>query len=299
MVSADRFLYLPLVGLLGLIAPACEAAWRRRPAARLLVVGLLASFAFFSFRRSALWADEVRFWLHQYQRAGPTEIYVPTTELSAVFLRSGLYAPALALSRRGVATADASVSDARYNEALSLARLGRVEEARRLMDELAARSPARYAIDLALLDMQELAFDQAGQRLVQALGPRPVRSRDRLLLRRVAELQALHERISRDQAYASSERGLVARAELASEVRRIAEARALWAEVAEHSTRREVAREAVLRLMLDSDLALAERAFEQVRARFGPIPELETALVVRRGELSAAHAAARELGVGR
>ncbi|HVJ18306.1 MAG TPA: hypothetical protein VM686_22960 [Polyangiaceae bacterium] len=295
MISADRFLYLPLIGLLALAAPTLERLWRVRPLARLSAAVLLVSFGVFAFRRSSLWANELAFWVSEYRQASSVERYVPATELAASFLRTGLYEPALKLSQQGIETGDPSANGARYNAALALARLGRTSEARGRFEEL-ARDDRRgnYATALALVELQERRFDAAGQRLLRAFGPQAQPS-ERALLARVAQIQAGYERLQADQPFAASANGLVLRAELASEVQRLDEAVLLWSEVAAGTRDPELARKALARLIRLPDPAAARTALAQVQARFGAMPELDAAFEVRRAELDAAEAAARDL----
>jgi hypothetical protein len=293
MVGADRFLYLPLIGLLACAAPALERLWKKQPLARLATLLLVFSFGVVSFRRAALWADEVSFWVDQYTRANAVELYVPTTELAALFLRVGLNEEALQLSRRALSLGDDSASDATYNTALSLTRLERIGEARQLFEGLAkrARRPEAHARDLALLELQELRFDDAGRRLTSAFGVRPERREDRALLSQVARLQALHERLLADPVLARSSAGVRLRAELASGVGRRREAVALWGEIARAAASVDEARFAVSQLVQLSDLRAAAAALQQATTRFGRLPDLEGLYEVRRSEIEAALAA--------
>ncbi|HEX2669922.1 MAG TPA: hypothetical protein VHM25_03565, partial [Polyangiaceae bacterium] len=77
VVAADRFLYLPLIGLILLLAPVGE--WKHW---RVLAAGaaLALSFAVATFVRTDTWSDEVKLWTETYQ-ANPDNQLISCTEL--------------------------------------------------------------------------------------------------------------------------------------------------------------------------------------------------------------------------
>jgi tetratricopeptide (TPR) repeat protein len=298
MVSADRFLYLPLLGLLAWGGPALSRAWRRSAALRVVTALLIVSFGIATFRRSQKWADEISFWVDQYRRSSDVTRYVSAVELGAVFYREGLYAPGLALSRRAMASDARSTVDAQYNVALCLARSGRAQEARQVFQDLRAhdRRPGAYVTDLALLDLQELHFEDAAKKLYSLVSTQP-QARSRKLLARATELGAIYQRLQQSD-FGSSSRGLLLKAELFSELRRIDEAVALWRRVLAETADAEAARRALGYLIELGDIATIQDSIRVFDRRFGNAPaDLRNAAEVRSDELDRALAAKRELGL--
>ncbi len=298
MVSADRFLYLPLLGLLAWLAPALERAWLRLPWARLLATVLILGFGVTTFRRAELWADELDFWVREFRRSSEVTRYVSAVELSAVFYRTGRYAAGLALSRQAKLSGESNPEGAEYNAALCLARLGRTEDARAALETLrkSDRRSGAYVVDLALLDLQELRFETATQRLGRALAIHPTK-RLQQLLSSIAELEKIVGRLS-DPLHSAGAEGLFLRATLATKVARIDESIELWQEVLGVAHEAETARFALTQLIDVGDPDVIARATRLFAGRFGQVPpELANAAEVRRADLEKAMAAERALGL--
>lgn len=124
VVAADRFLYLPLIGLTLLLAPAGVAMHRR-----VLIGGsaLAVSFAVATFVRADTWSDEVKLWTETY-RANPEDQLLSCIELGRLYARVGLLEHAFSIDE-GCHDASHHRRALSNNAAAVLARSGRFESA--------------------------------------------------------------------------------------------------------------------------------------------------------------------------
>jgi tetratricopeptide (TPR) repeat protein len=158
-LAADRFLYLPSAGLALALAPGVDRWLGTRRSAWLPALTLVAALGWFTSERARVWADEVEFWVQTYLETPDTNS-TAATDLVGVFYRAGLYRDALTLAQREHNYRDPSKADARFNEALCLERLGRLEEALAL---LLASSSRRHAADTQTqIAILELKLGRAG-----------------------------------------------------------------------------------------------------------------------------------------
>jgi hypothetical protein len=295
---ADRFLYLPMVGVAAFLAPRVERLGARLPAACLGVLAILVSFGFVTTRRAALWSDEVAFWLDAYRHA-PRALYAPSVELGSAFARAGLYREAFELADRAVR---GPKGERRiiplYNSALALARVGRTQEARERFEDCARSelSDSRNRRALMLLDLQEMKFDSA-RRGVEALIQRgEAIPKDRNLLVDLPKFERAKAQLE-NEAFKNSPAGLLLDAQLQLRVARFYDALPLWEKVLE--TQGPVqASEALKQLIAFGNLEQMNRAVARFQARFGPLSDdYANAYLVRRSELEAALRAKQKLGI--
>jgi tetratricopeptide (TPR) repeat protein len=170
VVAADRFLYLPLIGLTLLLAPVDESRHRR-----LLLAGsaLAVSFAAATFVRTDTWSDEVKLWTETYQ-SNPDNQLISCSELGRLYARVGLLEHAFSI--------DEGCHDTSYNRrslsnnaAAVLARSGRFDAAIR---EIARFAPAFggepvFGLNLALFRSYLADFSGARAELARILSVHP------------------------------------------------------------------------------------------------------------------------------
>lgn len=192
VIAADRFLYLPLIGLTLLLAPVGESKnWR------LLVAGcaLAVSFAVASFVRTDTWSDEVKLWTETYQ-ANPDNQLISCTELGRLYARVGLLEHAYSI--------DEGCHDTSYNRrALSnnaaavLARSGRFDAAIR---EIGGFSPALggepvFGLNLAIFRSYLADFPGARAELARVLSLDPNYADALELQKKLPELERERKRV--------------------------------------------------------------------------------------------------------
>src|SRR6478736_2790596 len=192
VVAADRFLYLPLVGLTLLLAPLGEPARKYMFTAGSV---LALSFALATFMRSSTWSDEVELWTETYQ-TNPVNQVIACTELGRLYARVGLLAHAFSV--------DEGCRDTSYNRrALSnnaaavLARSGRFDAA---IQEIARFSPALggepvFGLNLALFRSNQADFAGARAELSHALTRDPNYAEARELEKKLPELERERRRV--------------------------------------------------------------------------------------------------------
>ena len=295
---ADRFLYLPMVGVAAFLAPRVERLGARFPAARLGVLAVLVSFGVVTARRAALWSDEVAFWLDEHRHA-PRALYAPSVELGSALSRAGFYQEAFLLADRAV---HGPKGERRiiplYNSGLALARLGRTDEARKRFADCAGseRADPRYRRALMLLDLQEMKFDSA-RRGVEALIRRgEAIPKDRDLLVDLPKFQRAKAQLE-NETFKNSAAGVLLEAQLQLRVARFYDALPLWEKVLETQGRVQ-AEEAIRQLISLGNLEQMNRGVARFQARFGPLSDdYANAYLVRRSELETALRAKQELGI--
>jgi len=192
VVAADRFLYLPLVGLTLLCAPQGEVRqWRALAAA----CALAGSFAVATFLRSNTWSDEVALWTETYE-ANPDNRLIACAELGRLYARVGLLSHAFSI--------DEGCRDSSYNDrvlsnnaAAVLARSGRFDAAIR---EISRFSPARggapvFGLNLALFRSYLGDFAGARAELSRALALDPSYADARELESKLPQLERERKRV--------------------------------------------------------------------------------------------------------
>jgi len=189
VVAADRFMYLPLAGLVLLVTPLVEQSSR----ARLFVLGaslLAASFAAVTFWRASVWSDEVALWSTAFKqkRLDPS---IGAVEFGNVFTRAGLYPEALALFARGVDPAFDNYEIALNNIGTTSLRTGHYAEAAELFAQLSARVPStpKYLMNLAVTETYLGNFPAARRYTDEAIARFPAYDLPRSLKQRLPELR--------------------------------------------------------------------------------------------------------------
>ncbi|HEX4513202.1 MAG TPA: tetratricopeptide repeat protein, partial [Polyangiaceae bacterium] len=157
VVAADRFLYLPTVGLTLALAPCIEMVRMRRMAKGVIAAALSASLFVATFVRVGDWCDEVELWAKAC-RTAPRGDALPLNELGNVYFRAGLFERALPIYGRALPNVAASV-----NYGSTLDQLGRYDEAVVEVEMLCAAHPklADNCLTAALVEMHQLRFADA------------------------------------------------------------------------------------------------------------------------------------------
>jgi tetratricopeptide (TPR) repeat protein len=168
VVTADRFLYLPLAAVaLGLAPPLTRAVQRRRLVLA-PVLGFALTLAAVTWLRLDEWRNELAFWRAAYETTPKTNS-LPGNELGNVYYRAGLFEHALRVYR---VTAETVADDPFVlgNTASALSQLGRYEDARALFETLCVERTdvASHCLKAALVELSELHFDRARQLLAEA-----------------------------------------------------------------------------------------------------------------------------------
>ena len=164
-VASDRFLYLPIAGLVIAAAPAVARAWERRPrAAALVACAGVALFAGAKTLRSRAWADELRLWRATIESAPPWQRLRPGRAGPRLMQRSR-WAEALALLGEvsGVQPSYNLQPSFRGNLALCLDKLGQRALALPLLEETVKAHPdwLRLHHHLLMAHALDLRFDRA------------------------------------------------------------------------------------------------------------------------------------------
>ncbi len=175
VVAADRFLYLPVLGLCLLCAP-CLQVWLATTTPRTqgaLLGALTLSFVVATSQRVGDWCSEIQLWSQAY-RATPKSIGLPANELGNVYYRAGLYERAATIFER--ANRDATREHLpSLNLAASLAQEGRYTDAQRILVPACAEYPQlpKFCLDAGLGELHLLRFDNARLLLGRALEKHP------------------------------------------------------------------------------------------------------------------------------
>lgn len=173
VVAADRFLYVPLLGLVLLGAPLMARALRRRGAGFLLGAVLLC-FAPVTWARTEVWADEVEFWATAFREQRDHNA-MSRLELGNVYSRAGLFPQALSLYL------DADDGDylnylmALHNLGSTLIDQGEYQKARAVLEGVVERAPniPKFRLTLAVANSALGRVPEARRELDQALRQYP------------------------------------------------------------------------------------------------------------------------------
>ena len=168
VVSADRFLYVPSLGLAVMFAPAVQTWARRSPARLLPFAGVALSFAVATCVRVGDWCDEARLWsktFHQTPRDNP----LPANELGNLYFRAGLFRHAIALYREAEKTGPTGIAAA--NIASALAQSGAYDTAGSIAREQCARYTfgPKACLDAGLIELHQLHLDASRSLIEEAI----------------------------------------------------------------------------------------------------------------------------------
>ncbi|MCL2726245.1 MAG: tetratricopeptide repeat protein [Polyangiaceae bacterium] len=273
-VAADRLLTMPLAGLAISVAVVVGRLGRRGKFVSIVAAAALAlTFARVTYARSAIYTNELVFWLDAAERAadGATG---PRTALANVLRARGEIPVACKLheSVKDVLERTRRTETARYGRALEnvascIAILGRYEEARSIYLALLAQRPptARVMMALGFANLHLLDFDAAAEALKRALDADPQVPHARALL---AELPLLEREGQRFSTEAARRADPVQYARFVAAVGRAPEAQTAWLAVArDPSTSRPARMEASRFLVVDGDMESARAAVEACRSR--------------------------------
>ncbi len=173
VLAADRFLYLPLLGLTLLAAPSLTRllegtnGGRAKLVARSFALVMLAALVVTGAQRVADWSSEVRLWTRAYHQTD-RRVPVPGIELGNVYYRAGLYDHAHAIY---AATAQDSQHPIAMGNALNaLGQRGGHQEASAGLDALCAKEQLPKAcLDAAIAALRLSQLSAARVRASQAL----------------------------------------------------------------------------------------------------------------------------------
>ena len=199
VVAADRFLYLPLVGLTVLLTPLlASAAAGAAGLATSAGLALALSFGIATFVRVPTWNDEIELWSTAFHESRDNRL-LPCMELGRIYALSGLLPESFAMLR-GCPTAQLEDGGLVNTAALVLGRAGHYREALALLQtapEPFRRKPM-YSLTRAHLEASANDFVAARAEIERALHatPRPKEvisyaSGLAELARRRSELEAL------------------------------------------------------------------------------------------------------------
>lgn len=282
-LAADRFLYLPTAGLTIALAPALDRVLGARRASWAAACALVGVLFVATYRRAAVWSDEITFWVTTYDET-PRTNSAPATELMGVYYRAGLYDDALMLAERARHYTDpGGRGKANYNSALCLGRLGRREEAIARFASGAAgeREKGDLALQMAILEIQLDRSERARARLTSLANDGIAGAR--VLLERIPEFeQALR------QLAAANERDYETRAQIEALLGQSERAGPDWLRAARSPGVSKATVLAALRFLVQTgDRAGIEEVARLYATRFGPIePELDAIVSLRLTELA-------------
>jgi tetratricopeptide (TPR) repeat protein len=224
VLAADRFLYLPLVGLT-LLSTSALAALDLPRSAGILAALLVASFGLVTFRRANIWSDEVSLWVASLgeTREDPSLSYI---ELGRMYSRAGLFTEALSIESKGSSPRFDGYAVTINNAAAVLARAGQYKDARRLLAPIARSYPnvPGFNLSIALFESYMGHFAAARARLADALAVYPTYLAARALILALPALE--QKRRMLDALPEGAE--LLDRARLSAQLGLGAEAVAAW-----------------------------------------------------------------------
>lgn len=281
-LAADRYLYLPSIGLLLVSAPAIDRLLGSRRPAFATALALVVALGVTCSRRVAVWSDEVEFWVQTYLQT-PSSNNMAATELASVYYRASLFEDALTLYRRSISYADPERRAPAYNIGLCLTRLGKRAEAHRaLQDSMPKRGlDSDIEFHLAAIELRENDAPRARERLERAA--RAGHSGAQWLLAHFDSVLKAHDELAR----LGEEATPLQRARLLTLLGEDVPANALWARAqADPSVSRAVSLEALIQITRTGHRDLLWTAFRRHTQRFGAAsPELAESIAVRLEEL--------------
>ncbi|MEZ4230791.1 MAG: hypothetical protein R3B89_16560 [Polyangiaceae bacterium] len=203
VVAADRFLYLPVLGLCLLCAP-CLQVWLATATTQVKAVvigGLTLSFVAATSARAGDWSSEIQLWSEAY-RSTPKGMGLAGNELGNVYYRAGLFEHARAVFERVERDAVHEHSP-NSNLAAALAQAGRYVDAQRILVPACSQYPRlpKLCLDAGLGELHLLQFANARLLLRRSLERHPDYEPARRALELVDQVEALEnspERRSKD-----------------------------------------------------------------------------------------------------
>lgn len=279
-LAADRFLYLPSAGLALALAAPIDRLLAARRVGWFLASALALTLGWFTVERVRVWSDEVEFWVRTYLETPDTNS-AAATDLVTLFYRGGLYEDALILAQREREYRDPSKVEARFNEALCLERLGRLDEALSLLLTTRAK---RHAPDtqtqIAVVELKLGRADAARARLEPLVqgGYGPARE----LLARIPEFTRAQADLAR-----TPKSDATTRARLASLLGDETVAVPAWLEAtADPSGTPAIAHEALSYLVQTGNRTAIVTAARRYVARYGALsPELASIVALKLEEI--------------
>jgi tetratricopeptide (TPR) repeat protein len=169
VVAADRYLYLPSLGLLLAGAPALlRAVTARRAVVGAMVVAAVVVCGVRTRQRVADYTEEARFWISAV-RAAPSED-TALVELGSVALRAGCLPEAYRQYTRAIELGGPALPRALSNAALVGAMLGKRAQAASFADALLRLRPqsAAYQLRRAVVALSALDFEAAARHAERA-----------------------------------------------------------------------------------------------------------------------------------
>jgi len=159
----DHFLYLPIIGLIGLVVAGMEGLYARLSAgARLVAVGILPVVVILltglSRAFDGFYISEEGFWLKMLQ-SNPT-VWMAHTNLGSRYLELERFPEALVQEKQALVLRPDSGDDY-YNLGLVLEKMGRAQEAKTEYERAMKLSPGNTKIYLNLGEMMRRAGDAA------------------------------------------------------------------------------------------------------------------------------------------
>jgi tetratricopeptide (TPR) repeat protein len=293
-LTADRYLYLPVAGLVLAAAPAIDRWLGMRRRALFAAFALVAVLGVSTSRRVGVWSDELEFWAQTYLET-PRTNNVAATELGSVYFRAGLFDDALSLFRLALEYDDPERSSPRYNAAICLSRVGQREAAKKLLERVRPTRRADRDIEfhLATIEMREPNAGQAQARLQRAAAAGHAGAR--FLLPRFESLRAARDELERKGAGARPEES----ARLLTLLGEEGPGNVAWARAAAApDASRAVSFDALTHLARTGPRDVLLATYRRHVARFGPIPPaLEESIAVRVAELDRLMAARTRLSL--
>jgi protein O-mannosyl-transferase len=176
---ADRYMYLPLVGLLWALIVLAEQAWSAlsptlRPVLLIAASVWTVALGFAAYRQTSLWRNSFGIVGHSIEVSGAGPRLVGM--LGIAHLQAGRWQAATPLLERSL-HGDPANSSVAVNLAFAYARMGRTREAIALVDQVLAQEPANYFANNNLAAFYHLCGDEAAASEVEArmktLHPQP------------------------------------------------------------------------------------------------------------------------------
>jgi len=282
-LAADRFLYLPAAGLAMALAPVLDRLLGARRVSWAMACALVGVLFVGTYRRVAVWSDEVTFWVTTYGET-PRFNSAPATEFMGVYYRAGLYDDALLLAERASRYDDpGGKGKSNYNAALCLGRLGRREEALARLASGHARERQRGDTELqkAILEIQLGRGESARTRLSSLVKEGNVGART--LVERIPEFEEALRRLASTDAH-----DFEVRAELETMLGAAERAGPDWLQAARLPAASKATVVAALRFLVQTgDRAGIAEVTRIHLARFGPLEaQLDAMVSLRLTELA-------------
>lgn len=272
-VACDRYLYLPLAGLVVALAvglPSVRSANGRRLVA-FGVGGAVALFSVATVRRNRVYDDEVAFWIAALDPPLRDPVFA-WIENAEVLFRAGRFGDSAMLRIQLLLTPNALSAAKRRDQqvmaAVCFAEAGRWRDARWLLDERLAAEPASAALrtNAAVIELRRLDFTATRRELAIALRLDPGFPAARSLLARVDRVEGELKTLEASGAPGGREPGVLAQRARILEQVGMRDAVEAWSIVAETESEPANDRRSALRFLVrHGPVLVARRAFEKAR----------------------------------